>query len=261
MTEIQTSCAKDCIVGTNVDATSYGQAVETVARWSGSGESKYVCVATVNQVMEAYDSPEFLGVMNGADLVTPDGMPLVWGLRLLGHKEATRVYGPDLTPILLERAAAEGFPVGFYGGAPEVLERLVQVVTGRFPALQVAYAYSPPFRPLTREEDERVVAEINASGARIVFIGLNSPKQDYWMAAHRCRVQAVMLGVGAAFDFLAGAKAQAPRWMMRIGMEWLFRFATEPRRLWKRYLKHNPRFVVLFALQLLGWKKFEAGEG
>jgi N-acetylglucosaminyldiphosphoundecaprenol N-acetyl-beta-D-mannosaminyltransferase len=259
--EVQTICVRDRILGTKVDATSYRHAVETVTRWSGMHSSKYVCLATVNQVMEAYDSPEFLGVMNDADLVTPDGMPLVWGLRLLGHKAATRVYGPDLTPMLLERAAAEGLPVGFYGGAPEVLERLVQVVTGRFPALLVAYAYSPPFRPLTVEEDARVVAEINASGARIVFIGLNSPKQDYWMAAHRGRVQAVMLGVGAAFDFLAGSKPQAPRWMMRIGMEWLFRFATEPQRLWKRYLKHNPRFVVLFALQFLGWKKFGAGVG
>ena len=244
------------ILGTRVDPTDYAQVVKKVARWSEKHLSKYVCVATVNQVMEGFDSPDFLRIMNGADLVTPDGMPLVWGLRRLGHKSATRVYGPDLTPILLQRAAAEGRPVGFYGGAPEVLDRLVDIVSERFPALQVAYAYSPPFRPLTMEEDARVVAEINASGARILFIGLNSPKQDCWMAAHRGRVQAVMLGVGAAFDFLAGSKRQAPRWMMRIGMEWLFRLVTEPRRLWKRYLKHNPRFVVLFLLQLLGWKKF-----
>ena len=247
------------ILGTRVDPTSYRHAVETVARWSGKRASKYVCVATVNQVMEAYDSPEFLSVMNGADLITPDGMPLVWGLRLLGHKEATRVYGPDLTPILLERAAAEGLPVGFYGGAPEVLERFVQVMRERYPKLQIAYSYSPPFRDLTPEEDQQVVQDINTSGTRILFVGIGNPKQECWMAAHRGKVQAVMLGVGAAFDFLAGAKLQAPRWMMPLGMEWLFRLVTEPRRLWKRYLKQNPRFVVLFALQLLGWKKFRAG--
>jgi N-acetylglucosaminyldiphosphoundecaprenol N-acetyl-beta-D-mannosaminyltransferase len=192
--------------------------------------------------------------MNGADLVTPDGMPLVWGLRLLGCKQASRVYGPDLTPVILERAASEGLAVGFYGASPQVLDRFVQVMTERFAKLRVAYAYSPPFRDLTPEEDQRVVQEISESGARILFVGIGNPRQEYWMAAHKGRVQAVMVGVGAAFDFLAGAKPQAPRWMMRHGLEWLFRLATEPRRLWKRYLKHNPRFVVLFALQLLGWK-------
>jgi N-acetylglucosaminyldiphosphoundecaprenol N-acetyl-beta-D-mannosaminyltransferase len=227
--------------------------------WAARHASKYVCIATVNNVMESYDSPDFRGVMNHADLVTPDGMPLVWALKLLGYHSATRVYGPDLTPVLLERAVAKGLPVGFYGCAPEVLRRLLQVVTARFPGLQIAYACSPPFRPLNSEEDERAVHDINRSGARILFIGLNTPKQDYWMAAHKGRVQAVMVGVGAAFDFLAGSKRQAPRWMMRIGMEWFFRLVTEPRRLGKRYLKHNPRFVVLFALQLLGWKKFPAG--
>jgi N-acetylglucosaminyldiphosphoundecaprenol N-acetyl-beta-D-mannosaminyltransferase len=197
--------------------------------------------------------------MNEADLVTPDGMPLVWGLRLLGCKKATRVYGPDLTPIILERAALDGLPIGFYGGSPSVLDRFVQVMRERFPKLQVAYAYSPPFRDLTPEEDQRVVQEIDGSGARILFVGIGNPKQEFWMAAHKGRVQAVMIGVGAAFDFLAGAKPQAPRWMMGVGLEWLFRLATEPRRLWKRYLKQNPRFMVLFALQLLrakfGWTK------
>jgi N-acetylglucosaminyldiphosphoundecaprenol N-acetyl-beta-D-mannosaminyltransferase len=195
--------------------------------------------------------------MNQADLVTPDGIPLVWGLKLLGARDATRVYGPDLTPAILEMAAARGIRVGFYGGAPQVLGCLVAVVRRRFPNVEVAYSCSPPFRPLSRAEDEQVVAEINRSGAGILFIGLSTPKQDHWMAAHKGRVQCVMVGVGAAFDFLAGAKRQAPRWMMRIGMEWFFRLLTEPRRLWKRYLKHNPRFVVLFALQLLGLKNFD----
>lgn len=242
------------ILGMRVDATSYLHAAATICESAERKESRYVCIATVNNVMEAYDSQAFQTVMNQADLVTPDGMPLVWSLRLLGHKGATRVYGPDLTPVLLESAAAAQIPVGFYGGSPEVLAKLIEVVHRRFEKVEVSYSYSPPFRPLSPEEDRQVVDDINQSGARILFMGLNTPKQDYWMAAHKGRVQAVMVGVGAAFDFLAGTKPQAPRWMMRNGLEWLFRLATEPRRLWKRYLKHNPRFVVLFGLQVLRLK-------
>ena len=251
---MSTAIAQESILGTRVNATSYLHAAIAVCEWAGRRESKYVCIASVNNVMEAYDSQAFQLVMNQADLVTPDGMPLVWGLRLLGQGSATRVYGPDLTPIVLESAAAAQIPVGFYGGSPEVLSKLIEVVRRRFGKAEIAYSYSPPFRPLSPEEDQRVVEEINQSGTRILFVGLNTPKQDYWMAAHKGRVQAVMIGVGAAFDFLAGTKPQAPRWMMGLGLEWLFRLATEPRRLWKRYLKHNPRFVVLFALQLLGAK-------
>lgn len=248
--------ARAAILGTPVKPTSYADASNVACTWAAGRLSRYICIATVNNIMEAHDSPAFAQVMNNADLVTPDGVPLVWALRLLGHKKATRVYGPDLTPIILEKAAAAGLCVGFYGGAPAVLDRLLRAVIRRFPTLQVAYAVSPPFRPLTSEEDAAVVQAINLSGARILFIGLSTPKQDYWMAAHKGRVQAVMLGVGAAFDFLAGTKHQAPRWMMRIGMEWFFRLLTEPRRLWRRYLKHNPRFVVLFLMQLLRLRRF-----
>ena len=162
--------------------------------------------------------------------------------------------------MVLQAAERHGVPVGFYGGSPETLEKLLAVVKVRFPGLRVVYSFSPPFRPLAAEEDQRVTEEINQSGARILFVGLNTPKQDWWMAEHRGRVQAVMLGVGAAFDFIAGTKPQAPRWMMRIGLEWLFRLATEPRRLWRRYLRHNPRFVVLFAMQLLRLKRFPGYE-
>lgn len=242
------------ILGMKVHAINYEDAVATIRQWAGERVSGYVCVATVNNVMESYDSASFHRVMNEADLVTPDGMPLVWGLKMLGHSNATRVYGPDLTPRVLRAAEEQDIPVGFFGAAADVLERLLAEVSRRFPKLRIAYAFSPPFRPLTDVEDRQVVEEINRSGARIVFIGLNTPKQDYWMAAHKAGVRAILLGVGAAFDFLAGTKPQAPRWMMRCGLEWLFRLAAEPRRLWKRYLKHNPRFLVLFALQLLGWK-------
>ncbi len=246
------------ILGMKVDVTDYAQASNLILSWAHDGLSKYVCVATVNNVMESYDSKIFQNVMNAADLVTPDGMPIVWALRWLGRKRATRVYGPDLTPIVLQKAASLGIPVGFYGSSPHVLDLLVRKAREMNPTLQVPYAFSPPFRPLTPAEDEEVIDAINESGAKILFIGLNTPKQDFWMAAHRSKVQAVMVGVGAAFDFIAGSKRQAPRWMMNLGMEWLFRLATEPRRLWKRYLKHNPRFVLFFLMQLLGMKRYEA---
>jgi len=239
------------IVGMRVDATSYSDAAKRITEWSQRGESRYVCVAAVNNVMAAHDQPSFRVAMNDADLVTPDGMPLVWGLRRMGVDDATRVYGPDLTPVLLSRASDAGIPVGFYGGTPEVLEALVERVHHRWPDLDVAYAWSPPFRDLTREEDDRVVRQIQESGTRMLFVGIGCPRQEIWMHSHRGQIDAVMLGVGAAFDFMAGVKKQAPGLMQRTGTEWLFRLATEPRRLWRRYLRQNPRFVALFGAQLL----------
>ena len=245
------------ILGMRVDATSYEDATRRVLAWARAWESRYVCVANVHMTMEAYDAQDFRRIVNAADLVTPDGMPLVWMLRRLGVSGQQRVYGPELTVRVCEAAAREGIPVGFYGGTPEALDGLVQKLKARFPDLKVAYAYSPPFRSLGAEEDEQIVREINASGARILFVGLGCPKQERWMAEHKGRVKAVMLGVGAAFDFHAGRLPQAPAWMQRAGLEWLFRLLTEPRRLWRRYAKHNPRFVILALMQLLGLRKFE----
>ena len=174
------------------------------------------------------------------------------GVAALGTERSNRVYGPDLTLSVCQAAAEAGIPVGLYGGTPEVLDALQKNYRGRFPQLQIAYAYSPPFRPLTREEDEAVVQAINASGARILFVGLGCPKQEQWVAGHRDRVQAVMLAVGAAFDFHSGRVRQAPRWMQRSGLEWLFRLLMDPRRLWRRYFRNNPRFLWLVIWQLLG---------
>jgi N-acetylglucosaminyldiphosphoundecaprenol N-acetyl-beta-D-mannosaminyltransferase len=238
------------ILGMRVDATSYAHAAHEILGWAHHGESRYVCVATVNNVIEAYDDPAYGAIMEAADLVTPDGMPLVWALRLLGVPTATRVYGPDLTPVVCQLAAEEGVPVGFYGGAQDVLEELTVKLTRRFPGLKVTYQASPPFRPLTADEERRTLEDLDRSGARILFVGLGTPKQERWMAAHK-QVNAVMLGVGAAFDFLAGTKRQAPRLVQRLGLEWLYRLVYEPRRLWRRYLYRNPRFVILFAAQLL----------
>jgi N-acetylglucosaminyldiphosphoundecaprenol N-acetyl-beta-D-mannosaminyltransferase len=239
------------ILGTRVDSTNYERATRQILEWARHARSCYVCCASVNNIMEAHDSAAFAEVMERAALVTSDGMPLVWLLRWLGLREATRVYGPDLTPAVLAAAAEAGVPVGFYGGSQEVLERLLQRVTREFPNLNIAYGESPPFRPPTPEEDCRTIEGIQASGARILFLGLNTPKQDRWMCAHVGSVQAVMLGVGAAFDFLAGTKVQAPRWMQRNGLEWLFRLLTEPRRLWRRYVRHNPRFLALALAQMV----------
>jgi len=238
------------VLGMRVDATSYEHAATEILGWASSGESRYVCIATVNNVIEAHDNPAYQRVMEHADLVTPDGMPLVWGLGLLGVRGATRVYGPDLTPILCERAAAAGIPVGFYGSTPEVLADLTTNLARQYPDLQVGYTYSPPFRPQTPDEDAVVRERIAQSGVRLLFVGLGTPKQELWMAANG-DVRTVMVGVGAAFDFIAGHKRQAPNLLQDLGLEWLFRLFNEPRRLWRRYLYRNPRFVVLFAAQLL----------
>lgn len=247
------------ILGMRVDAISFQEATRLILEWAKAKESRYVCAANVHMVMESYDSLAFQRIINDADLVVPDGMPLAWGLRLLGIQGQERIYGPGLMLHVCEAAATEGIPVGFYGSRPDTLQELVSNLSKRFPALNIAYCYSPPFRPLTVEEDSDVIQQIVDSGARILFVGLGCPKQERWMAEHRGKIPAVMLGVGAAFDFHAGRIRQAPRWMQNIGLEWFFRLCMEPRRLWRRYLKHNPRFIFLFALQLAG-KNFKCRE-
>lgn len=239
------------VIGAPVHATSYGRATAQVIVWAREGRARCVFAANVHVVVEANDHPDFMRILRQADLVAPDGMPLVWMLRLKGYRRQERVYGPTLMLYVLEAAARAGIPVGFLGGRPEVLEALTKRVQARFPDLRVVFAFSPPFRSLTAEEDEQIVAAIGASGARILFVGLGCPKQERWIDAHRGRIPAVMLAVGAAFDFHAGAKRQAPAWMQRCGLEWLFRLFQEPGRLWKRYLYANPRFILLAIGDLL----------
>jgi len=239
------------ILGIKVTPTSYKSATAYIIKWAQIPESYYICVANVHVVMEAYDSPDFKDVINTADIVTPDGMPLVWTLRRLGYPDQKRVYGPELTLRLIEASANGDISVGFYGGSPETLQRLIDVFQQKYPSLRIGYSFSPPFRTLSAEEDKAIIQQINASGARILFVGLGCPKQERWMAEHKGKIQAVMLGVGAAFDFIAGVKKQAPRWMQKNGLEWLYRFSQEPRRLWRRYLVYNPRFAALVLLQLI----------
>ena len=239
------------ILGVRVDATSYRGATELVMNWAQKGEARYVCVASVHGVIEAQDDASFREILNGADLVTPDGMPLVWALRLLGIEEATRVYGPNLTLHVSKAAAENGVPLALYGGTPESLQQFRSFLEERFPGIRVVCQIAPPFRPLTPEEDDAYTEQIVASGAQIVFVGIGCPKQERWMVAHQNRIPGVMLGIGAAFDFHSGRVRQAPGWMQDAGLEWLFRLLAEPKRLWKRYRRIVPRFLTLFSIQLL----------
>jgi N-acetylglucosaminyldiphosphoundecaprenol N-acetyl-beta-D-mannosaminyltransferase len=239
------------VLGMRVDATSYARAAELVAAWSADGRPRYVGVACVNNVMQANDEPSYMDVMNGADLVVPDGRPLVWALRAFGIAGARQVRGTYLTAALLRTARDRGLGVAVVGGTPDVLERFRAVAERRWPGIDIAYATSPPFRPLSEDEDRAIVDAIHASGARIVLVALGCPKQEQWMYDHRDSVRAVMVGVGAAIDFIAGTKRQAPALVQRLGVEWLFRLASEPRRLWRRYLTQNPRFALRMAGELI----------
>lgn len=234
------------VLGMRVDDPGFAGAVAAIVERAQSDPTGYVCVANVHMTMTAFDDDAFQAVVNDADLVTPDGMPLVWALRLLGRRQAQRVRGPDLMPAVLAEAARLDLPVGYYGATPDTLERVASMFRQRHPELRLAYSYAPPFRPLDPVEDAAVTADIVASGIKILFVGLGCPKQERWMAAHRDRVPAVMIGVGAAFDMHADNVRQAPLFMQRAGLEWLHRLASEPRRLWRRYLVYNSRFVWHF---------------
>ncbi len=207
--------------------------------------------AAVHLVMVAQEDAEVRRAVLDATLVVPDGQPLVWALRALGHRTATRVYGPDLMERYCEHAAQTGTTGFLYGGRNEAaLVKLAVNLRTRFPGLDLVGAHSPPFREPTAEEDERVAERIDASGAQVVWVGIGQPRQEQWMARMRPRLAAPMLiAVGAAFDFHAGLVPQAPAWMGRHGLEWTYRLAREPRRLWRRYARYNPRFVAAFARQ------------
>lgn len=238
------------IIKIKSSGVDYSTAVKKIITLTGSKIAIRIHAANVHMIMEGYDDLNFREVINSADLVVPDGVPLVWALKLLGHKEATRVYGPTLTLHVCEAAAREGIPIGLYGGTPESLLDFKAFLHYEYPGIQIACAIAPPFRALSEEEDDAYTQEILDSGARILFVGIGCPKQEWWMYNHRDRLPLVMLGVGAAFDFHSGRVKQSPAFLQRMGLEWLFRLVMEPKRLWKRYAKHNPRFVYLFARQL-----------
>jgi N-acetylglucosaminyldiphosphoundecaprenol N-acetyl-beta-D-mannosaminyltransferase len=239
------------ILGMRVDATTYDDATRRILSWAALGAGGHVYAANVHMVMESRRRPDLAAAVATARLVTPDGMPLVHMLRRLGVAGQPRVYGPDLTLAVLAAAAAQGVPLGLYGGRPETLEILQRVYPTRFPGLRIVFAVSPPFRPATQAENAATVDAIASSGARILLVGLGCPKQELWAATHSPHLPCVILAVGAAFDFHAGTVRQAPPWMQQLALEWLYRLGREPRRLFWRYAWHNPRFAVLAVWQLL----------
>lgn len=241
------------ILGVWVSAINMKMAVNNIEEWISRKGSHYVCITGVHGVMESQRDEELRRIHNEAGLVTPDGMPLVWLSRLKGFDHVDRVYGPDLMLAVCQQSEEHGYRHFFYGGAPSVAEKLATRLKFQFPKLNVVGTYSPPFRSLTAEEDQSEVELIRASNPDIVWVGISTPKQERWMAEHLTRLNScVLIGVGAAFDFHAALKRQAPRWMQRNGLEWLFRLVTEPRRLWRRYLINNPLFLWLVLLQVLG---------
>jgi N-acetylglucosaminyldiphosphoundecaprenol N-acetyl-beta-D-mannosaminyltransferase len=247
------------VLGAHIDALSWDAAMARLLGWAHARESRYVTICNVHVVVSASRDAAYRDIINGSDMATPDGAPVAWMLRRQGFAGQPRISGPDLMWALCERAADEGVPVYCYGSTEATLALLERRMRQAFPELRITME-SPPFRVLTPEEDAAVVERINASGAGIVFVGLGCPKQERWMAAHRgqgalddspLRVKAVMIGVGAAFDFHAGTVRRAPAWMRDNGLEWLHRFLSEPGRLWKRYLVTNTLFIVGAARQLL----------
>jgi N-acetylglucosaminyldiphosphoundecaprenol N-acetyl-beta-D-mannosaminyltransferase len=239
------------VLGAPIDIIGMAQAVQRIAAWAATRESRYVCICNAHSVVTAREDPNFMQALRGADLATPDGAPVAWMLRRLGVAGQGRVSGPDLMVEYIKHAAARGESVFLFGSTESTLARLREELLNRWPRLQIAGALSPPFRATTEAEDAAFVDVINRSGARTVWVSLGCPKQELWMAAHHGRIQAVMIGVGAAFEFHAGKLARAPQWMRERGLEWLHRLASEPRRLWRRYLLTNSAFVLAAAVQLL----------
>ena len=240
------------ILGVQVSAINMKLALEQVEIWLAERTPNYICVAPAHSIMECVNDPALLPIFNAAGMVTPDGMAVVWLLILKGQKQVGRVYGPDLLAAACEHGLPKGYRHYFYGGAPGVAEKLVEKLSKHFPNLQVAGIFTPPFRPMSPAEDEEVIRQINSAQADIIWVGLSSPKQELWMHAHLGKLNApIMVGVGAAFDFLSGTKPQAPLWIQRNGLEWLFRFASEPARLWPRYRQY-PRFIFLVIAEMFG---------
>jgi N-acetylglucosaminyldiphosphoundecaprenol N-acetyl-beta-D-mannosaminyltransferase len=247
------SVTAEPLLGVPLALTDYDRTLDWIDRAVAAGHRGYICVAATHTVMAAREDPDLLAAVLAADFTVPDGQPLVWALNLLGHRLGDRVYGPDLMDRACARAARTGLRFYLYGGRNQgALAQLARNLRLRHPGLRIVGGHVPAYREPTPAEEERVAADIRRSGADVVWVGIGVPKQEKWMARMRPRLDApVLIGVGAAFDFHAGLIAQAPDWMQRLGLEWLFRLAQEPRRLWRRYLRYNPRFVIGFARQYL----------
>ncbi|RZI86209.1 MAG: glycosyltransferase [Rubrivivax sp.] len=235
------------VLDTFIDALTWAEAINRIADWGAEHQSRYVTLCNVHSVVTASQDPKFATVINEADLASPDGAPIAWMMRKEGFDQQERINGPDLMWRYLAEAERRGQSVFFYGSSDNTLAKLRGRMMAYFPKLKIAGMVSPPFRTLTAEEDASYVKQINASGAAVVFVGLGCPKQEFWMAEHRGAIKAVMLGVGAAFDYHAGTLRRAPMWMQQRGLEWFYRLVCEPRRLARRYLETNSLFVAKLA--------------
>jgi len=239
----------------NVDLTDLSKTLNSVERLVWQKLGAYVCVSNVHMCVETIGSNTFQKVVNDADFVIPDGKPLSWGQKLLGHTNAEQVRGQDIMNAICAISGEKSLNIGLYGGSSaELLAIVNNVLLANHPNINIAYTFSPPFRPLTVDEDTDVVKAINLAKVDVLFVGIGCPKQEYWMAEHKDELTCVMLGVGAVFDFIAGSKKHAPRWVQDIGMEWFFRLCTEPKRLWRRYLYTNTRFIWHFGKQIIKHK-------
>ncbi|WP_064801477.1 MULTISPECIES: WecB/TagA/CpsF family glycosyltransferase [unclassified Rhizobium] len=245
------------VLGVRISAVNLKSATGFIQKGIEDGRREYVCVRDAHGVVRCQDDPELRSIHNRAFLVTPDGMPLVWALKRAGHVDSDRVYGPDLMLSVFEAGTSKGIRHFLYGATPETLQHLQARLLAKFPEAEIAGSYAPPFHKLSPQEEADIADRLNRSGADIIWVGLSSPKQELWMARMRDRLDASMLiGVGAAFDFHAGLKRQAPRFIQRSGFEWAFRLLCEPRRLWRRYALVVPTFISLTAFQRLGLRKF-----
>jgi N-acetylglucosaminyldiphosphoundecaprenol N-acetyl-beta-D-mannosaminyltransferase len=243
------------VISMNVDVTNLSNALDCIEQLAIKQAGSYVCISNVHMCMEVFDSSEFESVVNNADLVIPDGRPISWAQKLLSHSEAEQVRGQDIMHAVCQQSGINGLNIGLYGGSTdELLQRVVTELQTSYPGINITFSYSPPFRPLTDEEDQGIIHKINDADVNVLFVGIGCPKQERWMAVHKESLNCVMLGVGAAYDFIAGSKKHAPRWVQRVGLEWLFRLCSEPQRLWKRYLQQNPRFIYYFSKQLINHK-------
>ncbi|SEP35646.1 WecB/TagA/CpsF family glycosyltransferase [Nitrosovibrio sp. Nv6] len=232
------------VAGIPIDLVDWPTVRQVVCNWAIAREARQVCVCDVHSVITAGRNGSHRKVIEEADMVTADGAPVAWTLRRKGFSGQTRINGPDMMWHLCADAPRRGIKVGLFGSAPETLERLRAVMEKTFPQLDISYCVSPPFRQLTHDEDNEICDSINRSGVGLLFVSLGCPKQEKWISEHRGRIHAVMIGVGAAFDYHAGAVLRAPLWMQSNGLEWLHRLWSEPRRLWKRYLINNSQFII-----------------
>jgi N-acetylglucosaminyldiphosphoundecaprenol N-acetyl-beta-D-mannosaminyltransferase len=231
------------IMGVHVSAINMDDALAAIGEWIDNRDPHYVCVTPLHAIIDANEQPDLKEIFNGSGMTTPDGMAIVWTLKLRGYRNVSRVYGPDLMRAVSARSEETGWRHFLYGGADGVAQELSATLQRRYPRMSIVGTYTPPFRPLTAEEDADLRRRIESSGADIVWVGISTPKQERWMSEHVGIGAPVLIGVGAAFDFLSGRKKHAPRWIQRSGAEWLFRLAMEPRRLWRRYVRY-PGFVL-----------------